>query len=186
MCSTAFTEILFSAGFSGLEQAGLVEKRGTSDESPEEFYRLLVITRRRHHVPPPPYAWFQNLIRCQGKALEIRLAYQNETPIAAILTLRFRDIVYYKYGCSDARFNKFGAMPWLLWKAISAAKSKEQMSLTWDALKQRTPDCSHSRTIGSPSRSDWSIGDFQKTPTRLFTRPMEIQDGEMRFFLHSK
>lgn len=106
------------------QQAGLVEKRGTSESHLRELYRLLVITRRRHHVPPPPYDWFQNLISCQGKALEIRLAYQNETPIAAILTLRFRDIVYYKYGCSDARFHKFGAMPWLLWNAIAAAKSE--------------------------------------------------------------
>jgi Acetyltransferase (GNAT) domain len=106
------------------QQAGLVEKRGTSDNLLKEFYRLLVITRRRHHVPPPPYAWFRNLIHCQGEALEIRLAYQSETPVAAILTLRFRDIVYYKYGCSDAWFNKFGAIPWLLWNAIAAAKSE--------------------------------------------------------------
>jgi hypothetical protein len=105
------------------QQAGLIEKRGTSDDLLKEFYRLLVITRHRHHVPPPPYAWFRNLIHCQGEALEIRLAYQSETPIAAILTLRFKDIVYYKYGCSDARFNKFGAIPWLLWNAIAAAKS---------------------------------------------------------------
>ncbi len=105
------------------QQAGLVEKRGTSDDLLKDLYRLLVMTRRRHRVPPPPYAWFRNLISCQGEALEIRLAYQNATPIAAILTLRFRDIVYYKYGCSDARFNKFGVIPWLLWNAITAAKS---------------------------------------------------------------
>ena len=104
------------------QQSGLVEKRGTSDDLLKEFYRLLVITRRRHYVPPPPYSWFRNLIHCQGEALEIRLAYQSETPIAAILTLRFRDIGYYKYGCSDTRFNKLGAIPWLLWNAIAAAK----------------------------------------------------------------
>jgi hypothetical protein len=105
------------------EQAGLVERCGTSDAMLKEFYRLLVITRGRHNVPPQPYAWFRNLIHCQGEALDIRLAYQRGTPIAAILTLRFKDIVYYKYGGSDARFNKFGAMPWLLWNAIAVAKS---------------------------------------------------------------
>jgi lipid II:glycine glycyltransferase (peptidoglycan interpeptide bridge formation enzyme) len=105
------------------QQAGLTEKCGTSDNLLKEFYRLLVITRRRHQVPPPPFAWFRNLIHFQGEALEIRLAYESETPIAAVLTLRFKDTVYYKYGCSDARFNKFGAMPWLLWNAIAAAKS---------------------------------------------------------------
>jgi hypothetical protein len=148
------------------QQAGLVEKRGTSDDLLNEFYRLLVITRRRHHVLPPPYAWFRNLINFQGEALEIRLAYQRETPIAAILTLRFRDIVYYKYGCSDERFNKFGAIPWLLWNAIATAKSNganefdmgrtdedNQGLLTFknhwvphpqELVYWRSPECSHS------------------------------------------
>jgi Acetyltransferase (GNAT) domain len=105
------------------EKAGLVERCGSSDELLRHFYVLLVVTRNRHHLPPAPYAWFQNLLRCQGKALEIRVAYLDEIPIAAILTLRFRQTCYFKYGCSDARFNKFAATPWLLWRAIVAAKS---------------------------------------------------------------
>jgi hypothetical protein len=105
------------------ERAGLVERCGSSDELLRHFYGLFVITRNRHHLPPPPYAWFQNLLHCQGKALEIRVAYLDEIPIAAILTLGFRKICYFKYGCSDARFNKFAATPWLLWNAIVAAKS---------------------------------------------------------------
>jgi GNAT acetyltransferase-like protein len=105
------------------QKAGLTEKCGRSDELLKDFYALFVITRRRHHLPPIPYAWFNNLIQCQDKALEIRLAYKDCTAIAAILTLRFRSVVYYKYGCSDARFNRFGATPWLLWRAIEMGKS---------------------------------------------------------------
>jgi hypothetical protein len=105
------------------QHSGLIEKVGNSEDLLSQFYRLLVITRGRHHVPPQPYSWFRNLAQCQGDGLEIRVAYQNETPVAAVLTLRFRDIAYYKYGCSDGRFNRFGAMPWLLWNAIASAKS---------------------------------------------------------------
>jgi hypothetical protein len=105
------------------ERAGLVEKCGRSDDLLREFYALFSITRSRHHLPPTPYAWFRNLIHWQNEALEIRLAYKEKTPVAAILTLRFKDVIYYKYGCSDARFNKFGATPWLLWRAIAAGKS---------------------------------------------------------------
>jgi hypothetical protein len=106
------------------DRAGLVEKSGNSSDLLRDFYNLLVITRSRHHLPPPPYSWYQNLADCEGKSLEIRVAYQDQKPIAAILTLRFRTTTYFKYGCSDARFNKFGATPWLLWKAIAAAKSQ--------------------------------------------------------------
>jgi hypothetical protein len=105
------------------ERAGLVEKCGRSNDLLKEFYALFVTTRGRHRLPPIPYAWFRNLVHYQGEALEIRLAYKDETPVAGILTLQFRDVVYYKYGCSDAQFNKFGAIPWLLWKAIAAGKS---------------------------------------------------------------
>ncbi|HEY4813419.1 MAG TPA: GNAT family N-acetyltransferase [Chthoniobacterales bacterium] len=104
------------------ERAGLVERCGRSDDLLEKFYSLFIITRRRHHLPPIPFAWFQNLIQCQDNALDIRLAYKDGNPIAAILTLRFKDVVYYKYGCSDTRFNRFGAMPWLLWRAMERGK----------------------------------------------------------------
>ena len=104
-------------------RAGLIEKCGTSNELLKDFYRLFVITRGRHYVPPIPYAWFRNLIQAQGNALEIRVAYKDRNAIAAILTLRFKETLYYKYGCSDTQFNKFGAIPWLLWKALEAAKS---------------------------------------------------------------
>jgi hypothetical protein len=105
------------------ERAGLVEKYGRSDKLLRDFYNLFVITRQRHRLPPTPYLWFRNLVQCQGDALEIRIAYKEETPAAAILTLRFKDILYYKYGCSDIHFKKLGATPWLLWRAVSVAKS---------------------------------------------------------------
>jgi Acetyltransferase (GNAT) domain len=104
------------------ERAGLVEKCGRSEDLLNDFYNLFVTTRARHQLPPIPLQWFRNLIESQKDALEIRIASKETTPIAGILTLRFRENAYYKYGCSDARFNNFGAMPWLLWNAILAAK----------------------------------------------------------------
>jgi len=105
------------------DRAGLIEKCGNSDDLLKEFYKLFISTRRRHSLPPIPYSWFRNLVQCQKEALQIRLAYKDETPVAGILTLRFRSTVYYKYGGSAASFNRLGAMPWLLWKAMADAKS---------------------------------------------------------------
>jgi len=105
------------------ERGGLVEKCGNSDDLLSDFYDLFVITRKRHGLPPPPYTWFANLILHQGKALEIRLAYKDKIPISAILNLKYKDIVYYKYGCSNYDYSKFGATPWLFWRAIVEAKA---------------------------------------------------------------
>jgi hypothetical protein len=104
------------------DKAGLTEKCGRSDDLLKGFYKLFIATRSRHSLPPIPYTWFRNLVSFQGEALKIHIACQDETPVAGILTLRFRNTVYYKYGCSDAQFNRLGAIPWLLWKAIAAAK----------------------------------------------------------------
>jgi hypothetical protein len=106
------------------ERAGLLEKSGNSEELLRDFYALFLKTRRRQGVPPTPYAWFHNLVVNLKEGLEIRVAYKEQYPIAAIVTLHFQDTVYYKYGSSDARFNKYGATPWLFWKAITCAKSR--------------------------------------------------------------
>lgn len=105
------------------ERAGLIEKHGTSQDLLKDFYSLLMRTRARHSVPPQPYEWFQNLIGSLGNAIAIRLAYKGATPVAAILTARYRDVATYKYGCSDINFKNLGAMPLLLWMAIQEAKS---------------------------------------------------------------
>ncbi len=105
------------------ERVGVTERCGSSEGLLKQFYDLFALTRGRHQLPPMPYRWFQNLIRSLNESLEIRIAYAETKPVASILTLRFRDILHYKYGCSDARFKSLGAMPWLLWRAISNAKN---------------------------------------------------------------
>jgi hypothetical protein len=50
------------------------------------------------------------LIDCFGAALKIRVAFQDAQPISAILTLRHKDALVYKYGGSDAQFHPLGGM----------------------------------------------------------------------------
>ena len=39
-----------------------------------------------------------------------------------MLTLRHKDTMVYKYGCSDVRFNRYGGMHLLYWNSIQEAK----------------------------------------------------------------
>src|SRR5262249_32318330 len=82
---------------------------------------------------------FRNLLRYLRESVEIRIAYKAEIPVAGIFTLRFKDTVFYKYGCSDTRFNRFGATPWLLWKAIAAAKSNGAANFDFGRTEQGNP-----------------------------------------------
>ena len=105
------------------EREGLTEQVGRSDSLFEGFYRLQLLTRRRHGVPPQPRIWFRNLIDRFGEALQIRLAFKGDQPIAGILTLRHKNSLVYKYGCSDAESNNLGGMHLLFWRAIQEAKA---------------------------------------------------------------
>jgi Acetyltransferase (GNAT) domain len=104
------------------EREGLGYEEGRSLFLLESFYRLLLLTRRRHLIPPQPKRWFQNLIDSFGEALKIRVAFRQTIPIAAILTLRYKGSLVYKYGCSNAEFHNLGGMHLLLWKSILEAK----------------------------------------------------------------
>lgn len=106
------------------EREGLVIEHGHSEDLLARFYQLFLLTRRRHQLPPQPLDWFRHLIRNFSEDLVIWIASKNDRPIAAILTLAWRDTVVYKYGCSDAAFHQLGGMPMLYWEAIQYAKTR--------------------------------------------------------------
>jgi lipid II:glycine glycyltransferase (peptidoglycan interpeptide bridge formation enzyme) len=147
-------------------RAGLVERCGRSEELLKEFYGLFVITRRRQRMLPTPYAWFRNVLHELDEALEIRVAYKDETPIAAIVTLRFKEVVYYKYGCSDARFNKFGATPWLFWSAIASAKSSGANEFDLGRTEQDNPGLLAFKNHWAPHPKRLVYWQYPYKPTR--------------------
>jgi len=106
------------------EREGLTYENGRSESLLQKFYALLLRTRRRHCLPPQPLLWFRNLAKSMGDGLAIRVASKDNRPVAAILTLSFKDTLTYKYGCSDERFSELGGTPFLFWKTIQEAKGE--------------------------------------------------------------
>jgi lipid II:glycine glycyltransferase (peptidoglycan interpeptide bridge formation enzyme) len=104
-------------------QIEIAYREGATEEFLDQFYELFKQTRKRHGVPPPPKRWFLNLMQSFGDALKIRVAYKDGRAVAAMLTLRQKDTLVYKYGASDPQYHRFGAMHLLYWKAIQDAKS---------------------------------------------------------------
>jgi hypothetical protein len=105
------------------EREGLQYREGSTAELLNCFYRLHTLTRKRHKRPPQPRKWFVNLMDCFGANLKIRVAFKDDCPVAAVLTIVYKDTLVYKYGGSDSRFNKLGGMHLLLWRAIQEAKA---------------------------------------------------------------
>jgi len=104
------------------EREKLSCETGTSEYLVRQFYRLLVRTRKRHHLLPQPLAWIKNLVQCIGDKVQIRIAKKGDVPIAGLLSLRHRETVIYKYGCSDERFHNLGGVPFLFWNLIQDSK----------------------------------------------------------------
>ena len=104
------------------EREDLIYETGRSETLLDVFWNMLLVTRRRHRNPPQPRVWFRNLIACFGDALQIRVAFKDKQPVASILTLRHKDTLVYKYGCSDIRFNNLGGTQLLFWRSIQEGK----------------------------------------------------------------
>ncbi len=104
------------------EREGVAHESGRSESLLNQFYALLTATRRRQGLPPQRMSWFLNLAECFGDRLTVHVASCAGQPLAAILTLRHRNLLICKYGALDERFHRVGAMPLLLWKAIADAK----------------------------------------------------------------
>lgn len=104
------------------ERERLTYESGNDDVLLDKFYRLMVGTRRRHLLVPQPVRWFGNLKAALGSDLVIRIASQCGVPVAGMLVLRFKDRMYYKYGCLDRQGRASGAMPFLFWKLIQEAR----------------------------------------------------------------
>lgn len=100
----------------------LTYEEGRSELLLAKFYDLLLMTRRRHGLPAQPAEWFRNIVACAGDTAKIRVASKDGRPIASILTLRYKDALIYKYGCSDRRFSNLGGTQLLLWQTIQEAK----------------------------------------------------------------
>ena len=104
------------------EKEELIYEQGASPSLVSKFRHLFLLTRRRHRLPPPPAAWFNNLVHFLGDTLKIHMVSKGDTPIASILTLTHKDVIVYKYGCSDASFSNMGGTPYLFWTVIQQAK----------------------------------------------------------------
>jgi hypothetical protein len=105
------------------ERQPFLYEEGASESLLRRFYQLLLLTRRRHQLPPQPLAWFQNLLECLGDMLKIRMLSIHGKPIASIVTIRYKDCMTYKYGCSDPAFNNLGGVALLFWRAVQEAKA---------------------------------------------------------------
>ena len=104
------------------ERENLTYEEGRSGALLKKFYDLLLLTRRRHGLPPQPLLWFRNVVKCLGGCVLIRVASKDGQPVASIITIQYKDVLVYKYGCSDSRFNNLGGNALLFWKAIQGAK----------------------------------------------------------------
>ena len=111
------------------ERENLEYEKGSSEQLLDELFELLIITRRRHQLLPQPRSWFRNLARNFASDFEIRVVRKDGHAIAAIITLRHRHTIVYKYGCSDEKFHYLAGMPFLFWKIISEGKAEQALEM---------------------------------------------------------
>ena len=89
-------------------------------------------------------------IACMGDKAKIRVASKDGRPVASIVTLRHKQVLVYKYGCSDHRFNNMGGTQLLLWNAIQEAKNDHLSEFDMGRSDCENPGSLCSRIAGAP------------------------------------
>lgn len=118
----SFNKDSIQRGIRRAEGENLRYEEGRSPELLRRFYTLQLLTRRRHRLPPQPIEWFANLLYYFGEDAKIRSVSFGNDPVAAILTLNFRNSVVYKYGASDLKYNHLRGTTLLFWRTIQESK----------------------------------------------------------------
>ena len=121
------------------EREKLAYESGNQERLLNAFYRLMIQTRRKHKLPPQPIQWFRNLAACMGERMQIRVAFKDGREVASILTLQYKDVVVYKYGCSDAASQNLGGTALLFWRTIVEAKEKGLTQMDFGRSDPDTP-----------------------------------------------
>lgn len=101
-------------------KAGVEVTSATTLESIREFYRLNCQTRRRHGLPPQPLRFFENMQRhvlAKGSGRVVTAWYEGCAIAAAVFLCAGRQVLF-KYGASDARWQKLRASNLVMWEAI--------------------------------------------------------------------
>ncbi|MBN1308721.1 MAG: GNAT family N-acetyltransferase [Chitinispirillaceae bacterium] len=122
-------------------KSGVTVTFDTSFDAMEMFYRLNCRTRKRHGLPPQPFSFFKNFHRiliASGHG-EIALGTYDNRVICTDIFLHSGTAAYYKYGASDAAFNRTGSNYLILWEAI-----KKYNDLGYEKLCLGRTEASHS------------------------------------------
>jgi len=166
------------------EREGLRCEAGRSALLLRKFYRLQVISRRRQQLPPQPLKWFRNLIDAFGDQLNIHVASKDDQPVAAVMTLRFREVLTYKYGCSDHTMHRLGGVQLLLWKAIEEAISMELREFDMGRSDLNHPGLIAFKDRWGAARSKLT---YWATRARLVSRPESTWrlDAAKKIFVHA-
>ena len=102
---------------------GLIIKRGAS--LVHDFHSLYVMTAEREQFTPRPVSYFERLLevfdRSEIAHAEVIVAYHEDIPLAAALTIRQGDFLWYLYGGSSAEHRKMYASRAVQWEMITDA-----------------------------------------------------------------
>ena len=106
-----------------VERSKLQVRVAEEEEDMRVFYNLNLLTRKKHGVLPQVYDFFKNI--WQGLILKklaiLMLAEYEGLPIAGILFLLFKDVIYSKFSASDPDCLKYHPFHILRWRMIQYA-----------------------------------------------------------------
>jgi FemAB-related protein (PEP-CTERM system-associated) len=104
------------------EKSDVTIRRGADELA--TFARVFAANQRDHGTPALPTAFFREVLARFGEDVNVYAAHHGGRPIAAKLTVDFRDTRYFIWSASTRAGNQFAPVPAMNWTAIQDAAAK--------------------------------------------------------------
>jgi hypothetical protein len=121
-------------------RSGVVVREGRRMEDAQIFYRMHSLTRKnKYRLLAQPFVFFENIFAVfgQGDNVAVLLAECDGVPIAGIVLLQFRDVLYYKFNASVDQ--KYRANDLLAWHAILFGHRRALATLDFGVSETNQP-----------------------------------------------
>jgi hypothetical protein len=121
-------------------RSGVVVREGRSVEDAQIFYRMHLLTRKnKYRLLAQPFAFFENIFTVFGNGDRVvaLIAECDGVPLAGIILLPFRDVLYYKFNASVDQ--KYRANDLLAWHAILFGHRRALTTLDFGVSETNQP-----------------------------------------------
>jgi len=125
-------------------------KKVSLSQGMKDFYNLLDINYKSTGLVTPPYSLFDNLVKIfgSGDVLELHFVMKDKEPVAGLLSICYKNVVYTWFRGSNPKFNKEYPNHLMYWSMMQEYKERGIKWFDFVGVRPYQLDGSDTKNLG--------------------------------------